>query len=96
MNVTLPYFNDIYKMHWIAQPFAVVCNFFLTLMYLLLIVVLFAIYAVGAVGVFIVSLPVIFAALVVALCGINRVEKHVKQFRAPCGSTPSAWDGEIN
>ena len=30
-----------------------------------------------------VSLPVIFAALVVALCGINRVEKHVKQFRAP-------------
>jgi hypothetical protein len=29
-----------------------------------------------------VSLPVIFAALVVALCGINRVEKHVKQFRA--------------
>lgn len=59
MNITLPYFNDIYKMHWIAQPFAVVCNFFLTLMYLFLIVALFAVYSVGAVCVFIVSLPVI-------------------------------------
>ena len=55
----LPYFNDIYKMAWIAQPFAVVANLFLSVFYLVVIVAFWIAYAVVACAVFVLLLPFI-------------------------------------
>lgn len=59
VELKLPYFADIYKMHWFAQPFAIVCNFVLSLVYLAGIVVFFVAYAIVAICAFILLLPFI-------------------------------------
>lgn len=59
IEIKLPYFNDIYKMHWLAQPFAVVCNFVLGAAYLAGIVAVWGIMTAIAIVGFVVSLPFI-------------------------------------
>lgn len=59
MEFKLPYFNDIYRMAWIAQPFAIVANFLLSILYLVVIVSFWVAYAVIACIVFVLLLPFI-------------------------------------
>lgn len=58
-EVRLPYFTDVYKMHWFAQPFAIACNFILSLVYLAVIVLFFALYGIAAVCAFVLFIPFI-------------------------------------
>lgn len=53
----MPYFNDISKMHWFAQPFALVCNVMLSMLFMVGIAVLYALYVAFCVLVFAITLP---------------------------------------
>lgn len=59
MEIKFPYFNDVYRMHWLAQPFAVVCNLFLGLLFFAGVAFLYMIYAVLCGIVFILAIPFI-------------------------------------
>ncbi len=59
IEVKLPYFTEIYRMHWLAQPFAVLANFFLGAFYLVAMLLVWSAIAAVAVACFVVCLPFI-------------------------------------
>ena len=59
VEIKLPYFTDIYKMHWLAQPLAVLCNFVLGAVYLAVIVAVWSILGLLAIVGFLACLPFI-------------------------------------
>lgn len=59
VEVKLPYFADIHQMHWIAQPFAILSNLILSIIYLAIIVTGWIAVAVIAVIAFVIALPFI-------------------------------------
>lgn len=59
VEVKLPYFTDIHQMHWFAQPFAILSNLILSIIYLSIIVVGWISLAVIAAIAFVIALPFI-------------------------------------
>lgn len=57
VEVKLPYFVDIYKMCWVAQPFAILCNFILSIVYLVGIVAFFTFYMILLICGFVLIIP---------------------------------------
>jgi len=57
VEIKLPYFTDVYRMHWFAQPFAILCNFVLSIVYLVGIVAFFTFYMVLMICGFLLIMP---------------------------------------
>lgn len=57
VEIKLPYFTDVYRMHWFAQPFAILCNFVLSIVYLVGIVAFFVFYMILMICGFLLIMP---------------------------------------
>lgn len=64
MEIKLPYFNEVPKMHWIAQPFAVLCNLAISLMLTLGIVVMYVVYIVACAAMLVLFIPLVLFSVV--------------------------------
>lgn len=59
MEIKFPFFNDVWRMHWLAQPFAVLCNLVMGLIALVCVILLYAIYVTVGIAVFALAIPVV-------------------------------------